>query len=38
MENTARRHDIPLPTLTARELADITRYLAGLGVVAPPKP
>jgi len=31
MENTTRRQDISLPTLTARELADITRYLSGLG-------
>jgi mono/diheme cytochrome c family protein len=37
MENTARRQDIPLPTLTARELADITRYLSGLGGRGPPE-
>jgi mono/diheme cytochrome c family protein len=35
MENEARRRGFALPTLTARELADITRYLAGLGSGAP---
>jgi cytochrome c2 len=38
MDNAARRQEISLPTLTARELADITRCLAGLGGIGPPKP
>ena len=35
MENKARRLAVVLPTLTAQELSDITRYLAGLGSVVP---
>jgi hypothetical protein len=35
MENKARRQAIVLPTLTAQELSDITRYLAGLGSLVP---
>jgi Cytochrome c len=35
MENKARRLDMLLPTLSARELADITRYLAGLSRIVP---
>ena len=37
MENEARRRGLLLPTLTAQELADITRFLAGLGG-RPPTP
>jgi mono/diheme cytochrome c family protein len=35
MENKSRREAIPLPTLTGRELSDITRFLAGLGSAVP---
>jgi mono/diheme cytochrome c family protein len=35
MDNKARRQAVVLPTLTAQELSDITRYLAGLGSVVP---
>jgi cytochrome c2 len=35
MENTSRRADMLLPTLSAHELADITRYLSGLGSAVP---
>lgn len=41
MENLAKLRAIALPKLTAQELADITRYLAGLGSgapVGPPRP
>lgn len=41
MENLAKRKALVLPTLTAQELSDITRYLAGLGTrppVWPPRP
>lgn len=37
MENWARRRTLRLPMLTAQQLADITRYLAGLGG-GPPRP
>jgi mono/diheme cytochrome c family protein len=35
MENEARRRGLVLPILSAQELADITRFLAGLGSGAP---
>ena len=35
MENLAKRKAFVLPKLTAQELSDITRYLAGLGSGAP---
>jgi mono/diheme cytochrome c family protein len=35
METEAQRRTIVLPALTAQELADITRYLAGLGSRVP---
>ena len=41
MENLAKRRAVVLPTLTAQELSDITRYLAGLATgapVGPPRP
>jgi cytochrome c2 len=38
MENLAKRRAVVLPTLTAQELSDITRYLAGLGGGAPVGP
>jgi cytochrome c2 len=38
MENDARRATVLLPLLTAQELSDITRYLAGLGSGAPVGP
>lgn len=38
MENLAKRRAIVLRTLTAQELSDITRYLAGLGSGAPTGP
>ena len=38
MENVARLQGIELPTLTGQQLADITRFLAGLGAGAPVGP
>jgi cytochrome c2 len=38
MENVARLQGIELPTLTGPQLADITRFLAGLGAGAPVGP
>jgi mono/diheme cytochrome c family protein len=41
IKNLAKRRPVVLPTLTAQELSDITRYLAGLGggaPVGPPRP
>jgi cytochrome c551/c552 len=35
MDNTARRQTVVLPTLTPKELSDITRGLAGLASVVP---
>jgi mono/diheme cytochrome c family protein len=35
MDNQARRQDTALLTLSAQELSDITRYLAGLGSIVP---
>jgi mono/diheme cytochrome c family protein len=35
METEGRRQAVALPTLTSRELADISAYLAGLGAGAP---